>query len=68
MSGSFCIPQIAMEFLDNSFAGGSTAGQNLAPYSNEYDRRADWGPSGNDIENRLPWFCPRPMLSVSKAS
>jgi hypothetical protein len=42
------------DFLDNSFAGGSALSENgTAPYSNEYNRRADWGPSANDIHHRV---------------
>lgn len=40
------------EFLDNSFEGGSGLGS-VAPYANEYNRAADWGPSGNDIRKRF---------------
>ena len=42
-------------FLDNSFEAGSTAGSdsNAQAYSNYYNRRADWGPSPNDIRNRF---------------
>lgn len=50
-------------FLDNSFEGGSTVGADGGAYSNQYNRRADWGPSANDIRHRvvfssvyeLPW-------------
>jgi hypothetical protein len=42
-------------FLDNSFEGGSSIGAdaNAQAYSNQYNRRADWGPSPNDIHHRL---------------
>jgi hypothetical protein len=42
-------------FLDNSFEAGSTVGSdtNAQAYSNQYNRRADWGPSPNDIRNRF---------------
>ncbi len=50
-------------FLDNSFEGASTVGADGGAYSNQYNRRADWGPSANDIRHRvtfssvyeLPW-------------
>jgi hypothetical protein len=41
------------KFLDNSFEGGSTLGQDNGAYSNYYNRRADWGPSSNDIRHRI---------------
>jgi hypothetical protein len=46
------------KFLDNSFEGGSTVSQNTlgldtSPYSNFYNRTADWGPSANDIRHRF---------------
>jgi len=42
-------------FLDNTFEAGSSLGGDSNPntYSNQYDRRADWGPSGNDIRHRM---------------
>ncbi len=42
-------------FLDNSFEGGSGVGAdgNAQVYSNQYNRAADWGPSTNDIRNRV---------------
>ncbi len=42
-------------FLDNTFEGGANLGgdTNGQTYSNQYDRRADWGPSGNDIRHRV---------------
>jgi hypothetical protein len=41
------------KFLDNSFEGGSTLGQDNGAYSNGYNRAADWGPSSNDIRHRF---------------
>ncbi|MDQ6701182.1 MAG: hypothetical protein M3Z36_13460, partial [Acidobacteriota bacterium] len=41
------------KFLDNSFDGGSALGASGGPYSNYYNRRADYGPSDNDIRNRF---------------
>jgi hypothetical protein len=41
------------KFLDNTSEGGSTIGQDNGPYSNYYNRTADWGPSANDIRNRF---------------
>ena len=41
------------KFLDNSSGGGSTLGDEGAAYSNFYNRRADWGPSENDIRHRF---------------
>jgi hypothetical protein len=41
------------KFLDNSFESGSTLGSNNGPYSNYYNRRADYGYSANDIPNRF---------------
>ena len=40
-------------FLDNSFEGGNSIGADGGTYSNQYDRRADWGPSANDIRHRI---------------
>lgn len=42
-------------FLDNSFEGGTGVGAdgNALTYSNYYNRRADWGPSSNDIRHRV---------------
>jgi hypothetical protein len=40
-------------FLDNSFEGGAVLGADGGAYSNQYNRRADWGPSANDIRHRL---------------
>ena len=41
------------KFLDNSFESGSTLGNNGGPYSNYYNRRADYGYSANDVPNRF---------------
>jgi hypothetical protein len=44
------------KFLDNTGGGpGSHLGDNGGAYSNYYNRRADWGPSDNDIRHRLTW-------------
>jgi hypothetical protein len=41
------------QFLDNNWEGGGTLGADNGPYSNFYNRRADWGPSANDIRSRF---------------
>ncbi len=41
------------KFLDNAAGGGATLGGEGAPYSNFYNRRADWGPSDNDVRHRV---------------
>jgi hypothetical protein len=41
------------KFLDNSSGGGATLGDEGAAYSNFYNRRADWGPSENDVRHRF---------------
>ncbi len=41
------------KFQNNTNEGGSTLGAEGGPYSNYYDRRADWGLSENDIPHRL---------------
>ncbi len=41
------------QFLDNSFEGGSTQGNDNGAYSNQYNRSADWGPSANDVRHRF---------------
>jgi hypothetical protein len=41
------------KFLDNTDEGGSALGAGHGPYSNYYDRRADWGFSENDITHRF---------------
>lgn len=43
------------KFLDNTGGGGATLGDEGAAYSNFYNRRADWGPSENDIRHRFTW-------------
>lgn len=41
------------KFLDNSSGGGATLGVEGAAYSNYYNRKADWGPSENDVRHRV---------------
>jgi len=41
------------KFLNNTFEGGSVLGAEGGTYSNLYNRRADYGPSENDIAHRL---------------
>jgi outer membrane receptor protein involved in Fe transport len=43
------------KFLDNTDEAGAALGNpnSISPYSNYYDRRADYGPSANDITHRL---------------
>jgi hypothetical protein len=41
------------KFLNNTNEGGSTLGAEGGPYSNFYDRRADYGPSENDVPHRF---------------
>lgn len=43
------------KFLNNSHEGGASLGAEGGPYSNFYNRRADYGPSENDIRHRLTW-------------
>jgi hypothetical protein len=43
------------KFQNNTSEGGSTLGAEGGVYSNYYNRRADWGPSENDIRQRLTW-------------
>jgi len=43
------------KFLDNADAGAAGLGDEGAAYSNFYNRRADYGPSENDIRSRLTW-------------
>lgn len=43
------------KFLDNADAGAAGLGDEGAAYSNFYNRRADYGPSENDIRHRLTW-------------
>jgi hypothetical protein len=39
--------------LNNASEGGGGAAGDDGGYSNLYNRRADWGPSGNDIRHRM---------------
>ena len=41
------------KFLTNTNDGGSALGGNGGPYSNFYNRAADYGPSENDIRHRV---------------
>ena len=41
------------KFLENANDIGTTAGQDGGAYSNYYNRRADYGPSANDIRGRF---------------
>ncbi|MDQ2950179.1 MAG: hypothetical protein M3Y27_30285, partial [Acidobacteriota bacterium] len=41
------------KFLDNTIDGGSAVGASGGPYSNYYNRRADYGPSDNDVPHRF---------------
>jgi hypothetical protein len=41
------------KFLDNAGSGGSSLGNEVNPYSDYYNRRADYGPSENDIRHRF---------------
>lgn len=41
------------KFLDNCSGGGATLGDEGAAYSNFYNRKADWGPSENDVRHRF---------------
>jgi hypothetical protein len=43
------------KFLNNVDEGGSALGAEVGPYSDFYNRRADWGPSTNDIPHRFTW-------------
>ncbi len=43
------------KFLDNADEGGSTLGNEGNAYSDFYNRRADWGPSENDVRHRFTW-------------
>jgi hypothetical protein len=44
------------KFMDNTGSGpGTHLGDEGAAYSNYYNRRADWGPSENDIRQRFTW-------------
>ena len=41
------------KFLDNASGGGATLGDEGAAYSNFYNRRADWGPSENNLRAKF---------------
>ena len=41
------------KFLENTNDTGSTVGRDAGPYSNLYNRRADYGPSANDVRHRV---------------
>lgn len=41
------------KFLNNVDEGGASLGNEGGSYSNFYNRRADWGPSDNDIRHRF---------------
>jgi hypothetical protein len=41
------------KFLNNVDEGGATLGAEGGAYSNLYNRRADWGPSENDVRHRV---------------
>jgi hypothetical protein len=43
------------KFQNNTNEGGSVLGAEGGVYSNYYNRRADWGPSENDVRHRLTW-------------
>ncbi len=43
------------KFLNNVDEGGSTLGDEGGSYSNFYNRRADWGPSENDVRHHFTW-------------
>jgi hypothetical protein len=43
------------KFLDNADTGAASIGNEGNNYSNIYNRRADWGPSENDIRHRFTW-------------
>jgi outer membrane receptor protein involved in Fe transport len=51
------------KFLGNINDSGSSLGAENGPYSNYYNRRADWGNSPNDINHRLSfnWFYELPF-------
>ena len=51
------------KFLGNINDGGASIGNENGPYSNYYNRRADWGPSPNDIRQRvsLNWLYELPF-------
>jgi hypothetical protein len=41
------------KFLGNINDAGTSLGAENGPFSNYYNRRADWGPNANDVHNRL---------------
>ncbi|HLH18679.1 MAG TPA: carboxypeptidase regulatory-like domain-containing protein [Bryobacteraceae bacterium] len=41
------------KFLENTNDPGTTIGSDAGPYSNFYNRRADYGPSANDVRHRV---------------
>lgn len=41
------------KFLENTNDTGTTVGRDAGPYNNFYNRRADYGPSANDVNHRL---------------
>jgi hypothetical protein len=41
------------KFLGNTNDSGTSLGSNNGPYSNYYNRRADYGPAPNDVRNHL---------------
>jgi hypothetical protein len=41
------------KYLENTNDGGATLGADGGPYSDYYNRKADYGPSGNDIRHRF---------------
>jgi hypothetical protein len=43
------------KFLDNAGSGGSSLGDEVSPYSDYYNRRADYGPTENDVRHRFTW-------------
>jgi hypothetical protein len=59
------------KFLENTNDTGTTIGRDAGPYSNLYNRRADYGPSANDVRHRflfssvyeLPFGAGKPYLS-----
>jgi hypothetical protein len=42
-------------FQNNTHEGAAALGAEGSPYSNLYNRRADWGFSENDVRHRLTW-------------
>jgi len=43
------------KFLNNTDEGGASVGDKGSAYSDLYNRKADWGPSENDIRHRFTW-------------